>query len=99
VGDIADMLIEQGIAQMTDQDYEPESNGFYRAYFKQDRTSRCKYCGTGNLKWHNDGGWRMLDDEGEPHSCQEYRDAKGIEEPDPNPFNDSEPDPGQDGEW
>lgn len=106
MGDMADMMIEQGIAQISDPDYDPEldcadwvAGGIAYTY----KTTRCKYCRTPRLNWvDKDGKWRLYRQDGEVHSCKQYRDAKQAERecPDPDPFNGDEgPDPAQLGEW
>lgn len=88
MGDMADMLIEQGIAEMTDQDYEPD------LYDRRDydrfvhhpmtvRTTQCKYCHTVMLRWtQTDAGWRLQTLKGNIHSCKAYE--KHMENGDSN---------------
>jgi len=62
MGDMADMLIEQGFQNMIDgMDEEPW-------------TRACKYCDERDLHWRQLAeGWRLFNDLGEMHSCKEYR--------------------------
>lgn len=63
MGDMADMLIEQGIQNMLDGIEEPEP--FTRA---------CKFCDERDLHWRQlPEGYRLFNDAGEMHHCKEYR--------------------------
>lgn len=67
MGDMADMLIEQGFANLFEgiEDGEP----FTRA---------CKFCDERNLHWRQLAeGWRLFNDLGEMHSCKKYRSLRG----------------------
>ena len=85
MGEMADMAIEQGIAQMTDQDYEPDYDSsrwkdvptVRRGSMYRHEKKTCRYCGEHGFKWTNLGkeGWRLIDEDGELHTCKEYEDA------------------------
>lgn len=64
MGDMADMLIEQGIQNMLDGIEDGE--GFW--------TRACKYCDERDLHWRQlPEGWRLFNDLGVMHTCKEYR--------------------------
>jgi uncharacterized OB-fold protein len=65
MGDMADMLIEQGFEMMMDGDDAwdyPESN--------HSNLKTCKYCGATGFHWvDTEGGWRLADYSGKLHNC------------------------------
>jgi hypothetical protein len=66
MGDMADMLIEQGFANLFD--------GIEDAVSGEPFTRACKYCDERDLHWrHLAEGWRLFNYEGVIHSCKEYR--------------------------
>ncbi len=70
MGDMADMAIEQGFQMMLDGGEEP----FVLAP-RIPRRKSCKYCGMMGLHWMQFRElWRLVDKEGEQHTCQEYRE-------------------------
>lgn len=63
MGDMADMLIEQGFNNYLDGIEEGEP--FRRA---------CKFCDERDLHWEcTNDKWRLFNDLGQVHDCPEYR--------------------------
>lgn len=66
MGDMADMLIEQGFEQWLDDNadgmgHEPNPPAFIT----------CRYCKTRGLEWGDlDGKWRLFTGKGELHACK-----------------------------
>lgn len=66
MGDMADMLIEQGMEQWLDDNadgmgHEPNPPAFIT----------CRYCKTRGLEWGDlDGKWRLFTGKGELHACK-----------------------------
>lgn len=72
MGDMADMLIEQGFDMMIDGDMEDEYSGPWgsRSFFAPRQDIVCKYCKEGGMHWgYGPGGWRLFTDEDELHGC------------------------------
>lgn len=43
-------------------------------YEKHEQPRTCKFCGFNELWWENiNGKWRLVDESGEPHVCDEYK--------------------------
>jgi hypothetical protein len=66
MGDIADMLFEQGLQEMIDGELNGPPSPVY-----------CKYCKRDGFHWDlTDTGWRLITITGRIHSCKAYRDGR-----------------------
>lgn len=84
MGDMADMLIEQGFDMMIDGDMEDEYSGPWGSrysYAPRDDLV-CKYCQTGGMHWsYGPGGWRLFTHRGELHSCLKVKPKTTTQKP------------------
>ena len=73
MGDMADMLIEQGFDMMLDGECDPYDGGY-----SEPRTV-CKFCKKRELHWEETGsGWRLFNSSGVMHSCNSHKAKPAI---------------------
>ncbi len=69
MGDIADMLIDQGFEQLADGD----DLGYPYEYPYERKRLRCKGCGKKNLEWRRIyNRWTIMEIDGGVHTCHKY---------------------------
>lgn len=77
MGDMADMAMEQGLSMAWEDGIGYYDEGFIGGIGNSVKYCTCKYCHTYLLRWtQTDKGWRMIDQQGEIHSCKEYHTSK-----------------------